>query len=526
MKHFLLLVICKILFITWTGAQMKIGPEPGMINSSAMLQIDAGGTRGGILIPRVSLSATSNASPCSAHVAGMLLYNILLPVMLHRDIILMTGQNGSGWPMPEVTGHLPAIPERRRVRTFWERRMRRILCLRPVIRNRPGCWRRVDANNQIFSVTGGDANINGFTVGRGKGNIISNAVAGLQALYSNTTGFGNTAMGYRVLKNNTSGNYNTAFGWSALTLNSTGAWNTAIGTQTLQNNTTGQQNTAIGNGALWSNSTGSSNTSLGYAALFYNTTGGNNVALGNGTLNVNITGDYNTASGVTALSSNTTGFGNVANGYQSLLSSTTGFYNTALGVKSLSFISTGTNNIGIGYDVQGSGPTVSNEVTIGNSANNSYRIYGVWTNISDRSMKHDIRPSTYGLDFVKKLNPSAYVMNNSGNGKQDYGFIAQEVKTVLESYGDRESDLVQTVDVSKGTLGLKYNSFIPILTRAIQEQQKQIEAQQKLLDAQQKQIEEMKTVLGSNSEINRIFIYRSICFMVITGASIALFLRG
>ncbi|MGA7860878.1 MAG: tail fiber domain-containing protein, partial [Thermoplasmata archaeon] len=54
----------------------------------------------------------------------------------------------------------------------------------------------------------------------------------------------------------------------------------ASGTSALYSNTTGYANTASGGGALYSNTTGYNNTASGYDALQHNTTGGFNTALG------------------------------------------------------------------------------------------------------------------------------------------------------------------------------------------------------------------------------------------------------
>jgi hypothetical protein len=51
----------------------------------------------------------------------------------------------------------------------------------------------------------------------------------LNALYSNTTGYQNTANGVSALQSNTTGYYNTANGVSALFSNTTGYYNTANG---------------------------------------------------------------------------------------------------------------------------------------------------------------------------------------------------------------------------------------------------------------------------------------------------------
>jgi hypothetical protein len=74
-----------------------------------------------------------------------------------------------------------------------------------------------------------DVVVNGVCVGKGGGNIASNARLGANALANNTTGA-----------------YNAALGQNALCSNTTGAANTAIGRDALRNNTIGTSNTAIG----------------------------------------------------------------------------------------------------------------------------------------------------------------------------------------------------------------------------------------------------------------------------------------
>jgi hypothetical protein len=74
-----------------------------------------------------------------------------------------------------------------------------------------------------------DIKVNGLTVGKGGGNILSNVSFGISSLGSNTTGSSNTAVGYLSLALNTTGLQNTAFGNTALYANTTGVYNTAIG---------------------------------------------------------------------------------------------------------------------------------------------------------------------------------------------------------------------------------------------------------------------------------------------------------
>jgi len=277
----------------------------------------------------------------------------------------------------------------------------------------------------LYSKTAGnefssDLLVNGLTVGRGKGALVSNTADGYQALYSNTTGFENTAIGFRALNrnisgnsntasglqalyNNTTGNSNTANGTKALVYNTTGSYNTANGYQALYSNTTGNNNAANGYQALFSNTTGNYNTSNGFQALYSNTTGSFNSAIGYWALYYNTTGTYNTANGdralyrnstgyenvangclalwnnstgngnvangVGALHNNTTGNFNTANGRQTLYCNTTGSYNTASGKEALYYVTTGSQNTALGGQAGSIIKTGVNNTIIGYSAN-------------------------------------------------------------------------------------------------------------------------------------------------------------
>jgi trimeric autotransporter adhesin len=98
-------------------------------------------------------------------------------------------------------------------------------------------------------------------------------------MFSNTTGYENTADGVGALFSNTTGFDNVATGLQALNNSTTGFFNTATGNFSLFSLTIGTQNTATGFGALVSNSSGNNNTAEGMSALF-NSIGSNNIALG------------------------------------------------------------------------------------------------------------------------------------------------------------------------------------------------------------------------------------------------------
>ncbi|MCX8020737.1 MAG: tail fiber domain-containing protein, partial [Chitinophagaceae bacterium] len=185
---------------------------------------------------------------------------------------------------------------------------------------------------------------------------------------------------------------------------------------------------------------------------------------------------------------------NTAVGYLSLGSNTTGSQNTALGTSSGSNLTIGSNNILIGYNAQPSAANVNNEVTLGNPGNNVYRMYAAsWTYVSDRRLKSDIKDIRIGLDFVKTLRPAEFVYKNAKNGQKTFGFIAQEVQEAMHRAGLQGNyGLVNVFEEKDQILGMNTTELIPILTKAIQEQQQLIEQQQKQIEVLTKLVEELR----------------------------------
>jgi hypothetical protein len=247
--------------------------------------------------------------------------------------------------------------------------------------------------------------------------------------------------------------------------------NTGIGENTLSSSAsgtiTGTNNTAIGYRSLRSNTSGRFNTATGSGALRQNSVGENNSAFGNGSLFSNTTGSSNTAIGMNALENNETGTLNTAIGFDA-------------GVSTSNKNLTNTTAIGNGARV-----TADNTIQLGNTAVTTIGGQVAWTAASDSRIKKNIVNSNYGLATVLKLRPVEY--NLISNDLRQVGFIAQEVqKLVPEVVTGKEGDL------SKGEiLGITYSNLVPVLTKAIQEQQKQIEDQNAKIAAQQKQIEEL-----------------------------------
>jgi len=193
-----------------------------------------------------------------------------------------------------------------------------------------------------------DATINGLTVGKGAGSIVSNTAVGSTALTGNTTGSSNTSVGRENMYSNTTGSLNTAVGNSAMFYNTTGASNTAVGSNALQANTTASNNTAVGYQACYAGNSPINNTALGYQAL-YNSATYNNVGVGYRAGYALTSGQANVVMGTNALSTATTSTQSVAIGQESLAATTTGANNTALGYQALVSNTTASNNTAVGY---------------------------------------------------------------------------------------------------------------------------------------------------------------------------------
>jgi len=86
---------------------------------------------------------------------------------------------------------------------------------------------------------------------------------------------------------------------------------------------------------------------------------------------------------------------------------------------------------------------------------------------SDRRLKTNINPLTYGLKQILSLDPVSYNWKSDPNGGRKVGLIAQDAKKVVPE--------VVVGDETKENLGVNYAELVPVLINAIKEQQKQIE---------------------------------------------------
>jgi len=293
-------------------------------------------------------------------------------------------------------------------------------------------------------------------------------------------GLNNVAIGHDAGKAITSGANNVAVGLEALSLNATGTDNVAIG-NLAGRGTTVTGITAIGYWAMKSNSTGG-DTAVGYAAMYSNSTGTNNVAVGAYALRSNTVGNRSTAIGYYALNVSTAG-NNTAVGALAAYNTTLGVQNTSLGANAGRGNTTGSNVTCIGYYATPSTASVSNQITLGNNSVSVLRCNATSiTALSDVRDKTNIQNIPLGLDYIKALRPVMFDWNRrpfiteDGNeiinevfiGRKDFGFIAQELDTLQETFGYEEYTRLVHKD-NPDMLEADPMKTYPILIKAVQE---------------------------------------------------------
>jgi len=148
--------------------------------------------------------------------------------------------------------------------------------------------------------------------------------------------------------------------------------------------------------------------------------------------------------------------------------STTGVYGYGAGDLGVGGVgvygrSNGANSVGVKGLADGAGSVAGQfvgHITVSSCAG--------CANPSDRRLKRDIAPSERGLGEILRLQPVSFAYNEEMYGPGPHiGFLAQDLQGILP-------ELVE--EMENGFLRIDYDEVIPILTKAIQEQQAQIEA--------------------------------------------------
>ena len=110
---------------------------------------------------------------------------------------------------------------------------------------------------------------------------------------------------------------------------------------------------------------------------------------------------------------------------------------------------------------------------------NSNNSYG---QISDERKKENIVDATDKLDALKQVKVRNF--NFKGDDLKQIGVVAQELETIFPSMvEDIQDQDAEGNDLETSTKSVKYSVFVPILIKAMQEQQAQIEALQTEVEA-------------------------------------------
>jgi len=249
------------------------------------------------------------------------------------------------------------------------------------------------------------------------------------------------------------------------------------------------------------------NTAVGFAAGNAVTTGKQNTLIGGQTGSGITTGSQNTFMGADTGLATVTGTHNTGIGYGALQVVTSGVSNTAVGDRAGFSVTTGSNLLLLGNDAGQTGSpggniaTGSNEMVLGDENITNAYIQVDWSVSSDQRDKTDFTALDLGLEFVKDLKPVTYKWDKrskygdktaddydltaqtpDGTHKEDWldiGFKAQEVEALEIAAGYKIADKTNlTISLTSDgkQMGLQYSKFIPILVKAIQEQNALIEA--------------------------------------------------
>jgi hypothetical protein len=130
--------------------------------------------------------------------------------------------------------------------------------------------------------------------------------------------------------------------------------------------------------------------------------------------------------------------------------------------------------------IDGAGNTVpgaDNTYHLGSPGRRWDNIYATNTTIqtSDRRQKTDIHRLGYGLEAVEDLRPVSFRWRDEPADGTRFGLIAQEVAHTVP-------EVVVQPENEDGLLGLRYGELIPVLIRAVQEQQEIIQQQGSRID--------------------------------------------
>lgn len=143
--------------------------------------------------------------------------------------------------------------------------------------------------------------------------------------------------------------------------------------------------------------------------------------------------------------------------------------------------------IGNGY-YSGGGTVENRSNAFSLSRNGNATLAGSLTQNSDRRLKTNISTIPYGLNTILKLNPVSYNWEKYPDQvEKSLGLIAQEVQPII-------NEIVSVGIDKEKTLSLSYIELIPILIKAIHDQQDIINKQGSKINGLTAELEQFKTL--------------------------------
>lgn len=143
-------------------------------------------------------------------------------------------------------------------------------------------------------------------------------------------------------------------------------------------------------------------------------------------------------------------------------------------------------------------PGTDGSADLGTATNRWNTLYATngTINTSDRRKKKAIEGLAYGIEQVMLLNPVRFEWKEDEKGEKKIGFIAQELMEVLPETVKKGND-------KNETMGVYYADIIPVLTKAIQQQQELIEKQQQEIEslkAESERNESLRVLIDKQSK--------------------------
>ena len=155
-------------------------------------------------------------------------------------------------------------------------------------------------------------------------------------------------------------------------------------------------------------------------------------------------------------------------------------------------------------------PDLDNINVLGNPSQRWTTVYATngTINTSDRREKKNIEALSYGLAEVLEMQPVSFNWKNKDNPDLKLGLIAQELQElipeVVQSHAwevDEESGELSKKELER--LGVYYSDLVPVLIKAIQEQQDIINAQNTKINVQNTKIDAIEMKLDALLEVNK-----------------------